>query len=121
MPSFFSLYQNYRKDPRSIELSKKKYKELHQKIAFYYNKWNHSEPIQYQQFTDDAGETHEVRIYPDSFVPKMKWLIIDFCERYKKNLAANKALAKKKEEPPPAKVEPRKRTRKPIPAYTTKK
>lgn len=125
MPTFFEVYQDYRKDPRSIELSKKKYKELHQRVKFHYDKWNHRQPIEYKQFTNDAGEPCEVRFYPDSFTQRMKYVIIDFCEKYKKNMAANEALAdKKKEEPPPAKPIPspkKQRVRKPVPVYTTKK
>lgn len=124
MPTFFEIYQDYRKDPRSIELSKKKYKQLHQFVKFYYDNWNGREPVQYAKFTNDAGEPCEVRLYPDSFIPKMKWLIIDFCEKYKNNLAEKEAQEKKKEAPPPPPKpvpEPRKRTRKPVPVYTTKK
>lgn len=124
MPTFFEVYQNYRKDARSIELSKKQYKRLHQSIKGFYDKWNHRLPLEYKKITDDAGEPREVRQYPDNFLPKMKYLIIDFCEKYKKNLAANAALIeKKKEEPPPAKnIPPKKqRTRKPVPAFSLKK
>lgn len=125
MPTFFEVYQDYRKDSRSIELSKKKYKQLHQSIKFYYDKWNHREPVQYQKFTNEAGEPCEVRLYPEKFIPKMKSLIIRFCEEYKKNLATNEAQQKKKEEKLPEKTvpEPRKRTRKPVqkPAYSVRK
>lgn len=124
MPTFFEVYQSYLKDPRSIELSKKKYKQLHQFIGRYYNNWNHREPVVYQKFTNEAGEPCEVRVYPDNFIPKMKFLIIDFCEKYKKNLAEKEAQEKKKAEPSAKPVpEPKKRTRKPIqqPVYSTKK
>lgn len=120
MPTFYSLYQEYRKDPRSIELSKKKYKELHQRVKFNYDSWPHRQPVEYLRFTDDAGETWEVRNYPDSFAAKMKFLIIDFCERYKKNLAANEAV-NAPNEPPKANPVPHKRKRKPIPVYSMKK
>lgn len=122
MPTFFEVYQDYRKDSRSIELSKKKYKQLHQNIKFYYDKWQYKEPVEYKQFTDDAGETWEVRFYPENFARKMKYLIIKFCEEYKKNLAQNEAQAKKEQPPPPKTIpEKKQRTRKPIPVFTTKK
>jgi len=132
MPTFFEVYQDYLKDPRSVRLGKKQYKKLHHTIHYHYDKWYFKTPLEYKE-VQESGETFNVRIYPDKFIPRMKMVIIQVSEKYKANVANDLAvkeksnLAKKSVEKPvsePRKEEPpksKKRTRKPIPAFSLKK
>lgn len=117
MPTFFEVYQEYLKDPRSTALGKKQQKRLHHTISYHYDRWHFKTPLEYKT-VEENGETFNVRIYPDGFVQRMKMVIISYAVRYKNNLAIELANQQKnKEGKTEAKVVvlPEKKKRKRIP------
>lgn len=116
MPTFFEVYTDCWEKGIACELSKNKYRKLHQGIKIYYEKWEYKKPIKYRKITTEAGEPREVRLYPIEFAAKMQTLIYHFCKNYQESLAKNTPQIKP--DPPSQK---RQRKRIPIPAYTTRK
>lgn len=118
MPTFSEVYEYYLKDARSVQLSKKKRRQISQLIKNYYDRSVYFQPLVYKT-VEENGETFNVRDYPSAFGNRMLQLIITFCEKYKANCAKDKEQREKRikedkasEMPPP--IEKKKRKRIPI-------